>query len=91
MSKVKVMVVEDNRIVAEDIKNNLVQMGYAISAVATSGQRALEAAQTDTPDIAIMDIRLGKGMNGIETAAQLRQRHQIPIIYLTAHADDDTI
>jgi PAS domain S-box-containing protein len=91
MQKAKVMVVEDNRIVAEDIKNNLVEMGYTVNATATSGGKALEAASRDTPDIAIMDIRLGKGMNGIDTAAKLRQEYQIPIIYLTAHADEDTV
>jgi PAS domain S-box-containing protein len=91
MGKAKVMVVEDNRVVAEDIKNNLVEMGYSVSAIATSGLKALEAADRETPDVAIMDIRLGSGMDGIETAAKLRERHQIPIIYLTAHADEDTV
>ena len=85
------MVVEDNRIVAEDIKNNLVEMGYTVNAIATSGIKALEAAKRDTPDITIMDIRLGSGMNGIDTAAKLRKKYQIPIIYLTAHADEDTL
>jgi DNA-binding response OmpR family regulator len=91
MGKVKIMVVEDNRIVAEDVKNNLVEMGYAVSAIATSGLKALEAAKRDRPDIAIMDIRLGRGMNGIDTAVQLREKYQIPIIYLTAHTDEDTL
>ena len=91
MEKVKIMVVEDNRIVAEDIKNNLVEMGYTVNAIATSGLKALEAARRDRPDIAIMDIRLGRGMNGIDTAVQLREKYQIPIIYLTAHADEDTL
>jgi PAS domain S-box-containing protein len=91
MGKTKVMVVEDNRIVAEDIKNNLVDMGYTVNATATSGRKALEAARSDTPDIAIMDIRLGRGMNGIDTAAKLREEYQIPVIYLTAHADEDTV
>jgi PAS domain S-box-containing protein len=91
MEKVKILVVEDNRIVAEDIKNNLEEMGYAVSGIASSGKRALAAVEEELPDIAIMDIRLGKGMNGIDTAAQLRQTFGIPIIYLTAHADEKTI
>jgi PAS domain S-box-containing protein len=91
MEKVKILVVEDNRIVAEDIKNNLEEMGYIVSGIATSGEKALEAAAAELPDIAIMDIRLGKGMNGIETAAMLRQNYRIPIIYLTAHADEETV
>jgi PAS domain S-box-containing protein len=91
MSNTKILVVEDNRIVAEDIKNNLVEMGYGVSAIATSGQKALDAVKTEIPDIAIMDIRLGKGLNGIETATQLWKKYNIPIIYLTAHADAETI
>lgn len=91
MSKTKIMVVEDNRIVAEDIKNNLVEMGYDVSAIATSGRQALDAVKSQIPDIALMDIRLGKGMNGIETATQLWEKYNIPIIYLTAHADAETI
>ena len=91
MEKVKILVVEDNRIVAEDIKNNLEEMGYAVSGVATSGEKALVAAKEQLPDIAIMDIRLGNGMNGIDTASELRQNYQIPIIYLTAHADKETV
>jgi PAS domain S-box-containing protein len=92
MEKAKILVVEDNRIVAEDIKNSLVEMGYTVSAIATSGVKALEAAGRETPDVAIMDIRLGRsGINGIDTAAKLREKYQIPIVYLTAHADEDTI
>ncbi len=91
MGKVKILVVEDNRIVAEDIKNNLQEMGYAVCAIATSGKRALAAVQEQMPDIAILDIRLGKGMNGIDTAAELRDKYRIPIIYLTAHADAETV
>lgn len=91
MSKTKILVVEDNRIVAEDIKNNLVEMGYGVSAIATSGKKALEAVERQIPDIAIMDIRLGAGMNGIETATHLWKNYNIPIIFLTAHADEETI
>jgi PAS domain S-box-containing protein len=91
MEKAKVMVVEDNRVVAEDIKNNLVEMGYTVNAIAASGRKALEAADRDSPDVAIMDIRLGSGMTGIDTAARLREEYHIPIIFLTAHADKDTV
>lgn len=91
MAKSRILVVEDNRIIAEDIKNNLEEMGYEVCAVATNGESALRLAQEQSPDIAIMDIRLGKGMNGIEAAGHLQQLYNIPIIYLTAHADEDTL
>ena len=91
MEKAKILIVEDNRIIAEDIKVKLGHMGYAVTAIATSGEEALEAVNIQIPDIALMDIRLGEGMNGIETAMQLKQKHQVSVIYLTAHADGDTV
>jgi PAS domain S-box-containing protein len=91
MERAKILVVEDNRIVAEDIKNNLEEMGYTVSGIATSGEKALTEVERALPDLAIMDIRLGKGMNGIDTATELRQKYRIPIIYLTAHADEKTV
>jgi PAS domain S-box-containing protein len=91
MEKTKILIVEDNRIVAEEIKMKLEHRGYVITAVTSSGEGALDSVDTDPPDAVLMDIRLGEGMNGIETAAELRKLHQFPIIYLTAHADDETI
>lgn len=91
MVKVKILIVEDNRIVAEDIKNNLQELGYIVSGIATSGEKAIEFVQLEHPDIAIMDIRLGKGMNGIEAATQFNEIYKIPVIYLTAHADEKTL
>jgi PAS domain S-box-containing protein len=91
MKNGKILVVEDSRIVAEDIKQKLTGLGYTVSAIATSGETALAAAEQTIPDIALMDIQLGKGMNGIDTANELRQKYQVPVIYLTAYADDRTI
>ena len=91
MEKPKVLIVEDNRIVAEDLKLKLQRMGYGVTEVTTSGEQAIKSIETHLPDLILMDIRLGEGMNGIETATKLRQLHRFPIVYLTAHADDDTI
>ncbi len=91
MEKGKILIVEDSRIVAEDIKQKLMGMGYTVCAVATSGKKALEAAALNFPDIALMDIKLGDGMNGIDTAVELRAKYQVPVIYLTAYADEDTL
>lgn len=90
MAKVKILIVEDNRIVAEDLKNSLEEMGYEVISIATTGELALQAVQQNQPDITLMDIRLGKGMNGIETADQLKN-YNIPVVYLTAHADQNTL
>jgi PAS domain S-box-containing protein len=91
MEKKKVLIVEDNPIVAEDIKTALQGMGYEVTATAYSGIDALKSAELEPPDIALMDIRLGKGMNGIDTAGELKQKYGISVIYLTALADGDTL
>jgi two-component system cell cycle sensor histidine kinase/response regulator CckA len=91
MDKTKILIVEDNPIVAEDLKIKLTKLGYDITATAYSGEQALESVKERKPDISLMDIRLGKGINGIDTALKLKKQSNIPVIYLTAHADDDTI
>ncbi len=91
MEKTKILIVEDNPIVAEDLKTKLIHLGYDITATAYSGEQALESLKYQRPDIALMDIRLGDGMNGIDTALKLKEIYAVSVIYLTAHADDDTI
>jgi two-component system, cell cycle sensor histidine kinase and response regulator CckA len=91
MERTKILIVEDNPIVAEDLKIKLIHLGYEITATAYSGEQALESIKHQKPDIALMDIRLGDGMNGIDTALELKNKYNISVIYLTAHADDDTI
>ncbi len=91
MEKTRILIVEDNPIVAEDLKIKLIQLGYEITGTAYSGEEALESVEQDRPDIALMDIRLGDGINGIDTAIKLKEHHALSVIYLTAHADDDTI
>ncbi len=91
MRKTKILIVEDNPIVAEDIRIKLEQMDYEVVAIASSGREAIEAAGKYCPDISLMDIRLGDGMNGIDAASELKRLHKISVIYLTAFADEDTI
>ncbi len=91
MTKSRLLIVEDNRIVAEDLKHKLELLGYSVVGVATTGKKALNLVQKQSPDIILMDIQLGKGMNGIDTAAEINRLYQTPIIYLTAYADDKTI
>ena len=91
MKTARILIVEDNRIVAEDIKQTLVKLGYTVSGIATSGKKALALVKTVPVDIALMDINLGKGINGISVAEQFNKEYQIPVIYLTAHADRKTI
>lgn len=91
MSKAKIMVVEDEIIVANDIKIILEMTGYSVTALVSSGEKAIQEAEISQPDLVLMDIMLKGDINGIEAAEQIRDRFQIPVIYLTAYADDDTL
>jgi two-component system cell cycle sensor histidine kinase/response regulator CckA len=88
---VHILIVEDESIVAEDIQNSLQRMGYAICGVASSGKEALQLAKDLNPDLVLMDIVLKGGIDGIETAETIRTQNDIPVVYLTAHADKKTL
>ncbi len=87
----RVLVVEDEAIVASDIQNSLSRLGYTVPGIAADGGQALKAAQSMNPDIVLMDIRLKKGPDGISTAQKIREGLSIPVVYLTAYADDSTL
>ncbi len=87
----KIMIVEDEGIIALSIRKKLEHLGYEVPIMVNTGEDALEQAAKNRPDLALLDIRLGDGMDGIETATKLRERLGIPIIYLTANVDDETI
>ncbi len=91
MTNAKIMVVEDEIIVAKDIQNRLRRFGYNVPAVASSGEEAIVKVAETYPDLVLMDIRLKGEMDGIEAARQIYNQFNIPIIYLTAYADDNTI
>jgi PAS domain S-box-containing protein len=83
-----IMIVEDESIVAEDIRKSLETLGYAVSAVVPSGEKALQQAEKENPDLILMDIVLRGDMDGIDVAEQLKLRFDIPVVYLTAYSDD---
>ncbi|MBU4535970.1 MAG: GAF domain-containing protein [Euryarchaeota archaeon] len=91
MSKTKVMVVEDESIVAIDIGQRLESLGYEVTATVSSGEKAIEKAQETSPDIILMDIVLKGKMDGIEAASIISERFNIPIVYLTAYSDEKTL
>ena len=90
MSSARIMVVEDEGIVALDIRNKLKRMGYSVAGIANSGEDAVLLAITTEPDLVLMDIRLKGEMDGIEAAKRIRKHRGTPIIYLTAYADAAT-
>ena len=87
----RIMVVEDESIVARDIKSTLEELGYTVVAVVSSGAEALAAAAEVRPDLALMDIVLKGPLDGVQAASELRENFDIPVIYLTAYADDETL
>ncbi len=91
LKNVKILVVEDERIVAEDIQCSLQSTGYQVSAVVTSGEEALRQVEKTKPDLVLMDIVLSGKMDGIDTAEEIVSRFDIPVIYLTAYFDEKTL
>ncbi|HNU92354.1 MAG TPA: ATP-binding protein [Spirochaetota bacterium] len=91
MPAVRVFIVEDEKIVSRDLQNVLESMGYEVVGVATSGEEAVGLIPEKRPDIVLMDIMLKGAMDGIEAAEKVRLEIDVPVIYLTAYADDTTL
>lgn len=87
----RIMLVEDETIIAMDVQQRLELLGYQVVSQAASGADAVGIAAETKPDLILMDIKIRGPMDGIETAAQIRELQDIPIIYLTAFADETTI
>ncbi|MDQ7054267.1 MAG: response regulator [candidate division KSB1 bacterium] len=88
--RTRVLIVEDENIVALDIQNRLQRLGYEVVGVASSGELAIRVALDTRPDLLLMDIRLKGKMDGIEAAKAIIKQLQIPVVYLTAYADSQT-
>lgn len=86
-----ILVVEDEIIVALDLKRCLQGLGYQVLQVVTTGEKAVKAAKNKKPDLVLMDIRLQGKMNGIEAAKLIHSQYDVPVVYLTAYADDQTL
>ena len=90
MPDTQIMVVEDESIIALDLKHSLNRLGYAVSGMAASGESALRKIEANRPDLIMMDIHLKGEMTGIQVAEKIKTDFQIPIVYLTANADSST-
>ncbi len=91
MLNAKILVVEDEMLVAEDIAGRLRRLGYEVTDIVESGEEAIASVLKNPPDLVLMDIVLAGEIDGIETAEKIRQHKQIPIIYLTAYGDKKTL
>lgn len=90
MDKVQIMIVEDDMIIAADIMMQLSQLGYEVTGIFPRGEDALKQLEATKPDIVLMDINLKGKMDGIEVGQAIYDRYALPLIYLTANADDAT-
>ncbi|HEX4337559.1 MAG TPA: response regulator [Polyangiaceae bacterium] len=86
-----VLVVEDERVVAKDLQRTLIRLGYRVPVTVASAEDAVRAVAQECPDIVLMDIRIRGDLDGIETARILKKRFDVPVIYLTAYADSETV
>ena len=86
-----ILVVEDEMVVAMDLGNRLRKLGFDVCDVVPSGGEALLAVEQSSPDLVLMDIMLKGDMDGIEAAREIKARLKIPVLYLTAYTDDETL
>jgi CheY-like chemotaxis protein len=91
MPKVKILIVEDDAITAMDMENHLKRLDYNVVGMVAYGEKAIEKVKENTPDLVLMDIVLKGEMDGIEAAGEIHTQFDLPIIFLTAHADKERI
>ena len=84
----RILIVEDEHIVAMGIKKMLKNLGYTVTGVASCGEDAISKAEITFPDVVLMDIMLKGNMDGVEAAGKIRERFNVPVVYLTAYSDN---
>jgi signal transduction histidine kinase len=87
----RILIVEDERIIARDLERRVKRFGYEVAGVTAFGEEAIRLARAAPPDLVLMDIRLRGELDGIAAAERIRDDCQIPIIFMTAYADDATL
>ena len=91
MSQSRILIVEDDRIVARDIQQQLSRIGHNVVGVTARGEDVVPLIAEGRPDLLLMDIRLEGKIDGIDVAQQIHERFGIPVVFLTAHADEQTV
>ena len=87
----RILIVEDEAIVAESLKDQLINLGYQVCGTAANGEDAMRIMEHSEPDLVMMDIMLEGPMDGVEVAGRIRQKNEIPVIFLTAYSDNETL
>lgn len=91
MTNTKILVVENEIIIAKDIQNILKTLGYDASVIVSSGEEAIKKTQEIKPDLVLMNIALKGEIDGIEAAAEIRNHFDIPVVYLTGCMDEERL
>ncbi len=91
MTPARLLIVEDEGLFAEDLRQQLLDLGHQVAGVVVAGEDVLRAVEETGPDLVLMDIHLKNRIDGISAAEQLRARFDLPVIYVTAYADDDIL
>lgn len=91
MKKTSVLIVEDEVIIARDLAQTLTKLGYNVVGHCVKGEDSITMVEEKTPDIVLMDIMLKGEMTGIDAAKEIKKRFEVPIVYLTAYSDEDSI
>jgi DNA-binding NarL/FixJ family response regulator len=89
--KYSILIVEDEPLIAEDIQGYLEESGFSVTGIANSGMEALDLLAIQLPDALLLDINLGAPPDGIELATIIRNRYDVPFVFLTSHADKSTL
>jgi DNA-binding LytR/AlgR family response regulator len=91
MEKLNIFIVEDESIVAKDIQNSLTKLGYNVVGIANNGTDAIERITELVPDLVLMDIMIKGDLTGIDVSEKIKEKISVPIIFLTAYADEGTL
>ena len=91
MKKTRIQIVEDEAIITMEIESQLQKLGYEITSIVDTGNKAIRKAEEDKPDLILMDIRIKGEMDGIDATDEIRKRFGIPVIFSTAHLDHERI
>jgi CheY-like chemotaxis protein len=90
-SEPRALIVEDEALIAEELRERLSGLGFSVIAAVDSAEEGVAIATSQRPDLVLMDIRLKGEKDGVQAAAEIRQRVDVPIVYLTAHSDRRTV
>src|SRR5688572_30105489 len=90
-SRARILVVEDEPELAAEVDQTLVELGYDVVGRAARSDEAIQRTEEQRPDLLLMDIRLRGKRDGIETAAEIRDRFRLPVVFMSAHTDEATL